>query len=459
MNPWPQSPAHPPAACVSAQALREVRRGVAAAGDAQVLKVLRMVDALECRGGTDAVLDPVRSRLRDIHPVRPLRFARLLFMPLDPLIVPPKAWRPGTPSLSRAALATIAGAVRHVIAASGPAEAASLACIDGLIARADTGDAGVIRQAGRLLWPLAAGVLHKLGAPACPDRPKDDPSNAALKTAIDACRAKWTSDGLKLTELLPFALALATVLGNARALHDHEHAGVCLSADAVLDMLARAEATGPRAWGMMLGLLTIRMPQMVSRLLAIIPPGTAYREQAALAGEAALSCIEAEAAGQPGDISDAAPHEVARQAALTDALIGQSGDANHRRRAVAVKAQLLQGCVRRLENSLQAGVASPLQMLPDDAAGRGVALDEIEASARMIRRFEQEARRLGDGSALDALMKSAACQVTAATDLLPMDRARLMEIVAGPEAAMAMLRARDEPERLRTDLEAADRTR
>ena len=111
-------PATAPKQPVSPQALRQVRRDVAEAGDAQLLQVVRVVDAMEERGATDEVLAPVRARLRQIQPARPLRFARLLFLPADRLIVAPAAWRPGSPFLPRHALAVLSSAVRTQLRAA-----------------------------------------------------------------------------------------------------------------------------------------------------------------------------------------------------------------------------------------------------------------------------------------------------------------------------------------------------
>ncbi len=407
-----------------AQNLREVRRGVAQAGDAQVLQVLRMVDALEERGATDAVLDQVRPRLRAIKPARPLRFARLLFMPLDPLIVVPKAWRAGTPFLPRTALMVLARAVRLMMA-DDTAQIGSLARIDAMIEGANTDDAAIVRQAGSLLWPCAADRLGRLGAAPEPDR-------------LAACSAEWAAEGLSRTELQPLALALAHILAHAQALHDHDHAGARIEEPALLDMLAGSQSAGARACGMMLSLLVLRLPEAAPALLGAAQAAAGLRPLAEAAVETALAWLEAETADQRTTIVNVATIELGRQTALLNALADQPG-ATRRRRVAEVKGQLLTGCLHRLEASLQERVMAPLRTLPANPEQRDVALDALEDTARTLRRFEVEARRLGASAKFDAMAQDACAAVVGASCLSRMDRARLVEILAGPAAALALL--------------------
>ncbi len=89
-------------------AIREVARGLAAARDAQIMQVLAMVDAMPHRGAADQLIAPLRTRLARLRPPRPLRFARLLFLPLDPLIVPAARWRAEQPTIPRTVIPFLA---------------------------------------------------------------------------------------------------------------------------------------------------------------------------------------------------------------------------------------------------------------------------------------------------------------------------------------------------------------
>ena len=417
MRPEPENASH---------SLREVRRGVAEAADAQVLQVVRMVDALAERGATDSVLDPVRPRLRAIQPARPLRFARLLFMPVDPLIVAPKDWRPGTPFLPRTALQVLARAVRALIASS--SETSCLEQVDRLIEAANTGQTALVRQAGSALWPRAASALRALG---------DGPSGAIL----EACAAEWSSQGLARAELEPVAAALSPILAQSLALHDHDHSGVPLGEQALLDMLVSTQAAGSRACATMLSLLIIRVPPAAPFLLAGAQKLPSLRPLTEAAAETALAWVEADTADQTRSICDAAAVELMRQTALLEALGNQPGNANRRKRLAEIRGHLLGGCLARFDTSLRDQVAAPLKQIPANPAERDGALDAMEDTARTLRRFEVEARRLGATQKFDSAVERAADAVRLAEGLSDMDRARLMEIMAGPAAAARWLQS------------------
>ncbi len=70
-----------------------VRQHLAEAADRQLIEVVALIDAMADRGGADALVAPVRARLQRLNPRRPLRFSRLLFLPLDPVIVAGPEWR------------------------------------------------------------------------------------------------------------------------------------------------------------------------------------------------------------------------------------------------------------------------------------------------------------------------------------------------------------------------------
>ncbi len=406
----------------SGQDLRDIRRGVAEAADAQVLQVVRMVDALEERGATDAVLAPVRPRLRAIQPARPLRFARLMFMPVDALIVAPKAWRAGTPFVPRNALMVLARAVRLAMSGADGARAC-LERVDALSEGATTAQMAVIREAGALLWPEAAQALRQL----------------AVRDLPAVCRAEWAAESLPEGELSGMAGSLSGVLARALQLHDHDHSGIQLADTALTGMLASCEPLGPRAWGMMLSLLVIRAPQASAALLAAAQKKPAHRAMAEAAAEAGLDWLEAETEAQPASIPANAAADLNRQAGLLDALADQFTQPGPRRRLAQARSALLAGSLQRFEVALQERLAGPLLALPQAAEARGAALDVMEASARTLRAFELEARQLGAGGKFDTLVKGVEQAMRDAAGLVAMDRARLTEILAGPEAALRLL--------------------
>ncbi len=410
---------------MNAQALRDVRRSVAGAADAQMLQVLRMVDSLEVRGATDELLAPVRPRLRAIQPARPLRFARLLFLPVDALIVAPAAWRPNTPFVPRNALLVLANAVRETMQdhdTQQPGGAGRLACVDALTAGATTAQTALVRQAGALLWPGAAAILRNLGSA---------PPASLL--------AAWSAQSLPQAELARLSVALGGILRAALALHDHDHSGIKLSGEDLTNLLAETEKLGPNAWGMMLGLLAIRVPQNSAALFLAAQKVPVRRKLAEAATETALAWLETETAAQVESLPPNAAAELRHQASLLDTLADQLSDTAQRRRLGAARASLLSGSLNRFEIALQTRLAAPLQTLPESGPARDAALDAVEEAARILRAFELEARRFGAGPKFDSLVQSVRGGLRDVAGLSRMDLARLTEILAGPEAAARVL--------------------
>ncbi|WP_158922644.1 hypothetical protein [Acidisphaera sp. S103] len=74
--------------------IQALARTVRDAEDPRIVRVVAIVDAMINRGPIDQLIAPIRPRLVRLRPPRPLRFARLLFHPLDRLFVPAARWRP-----------------------------------------------------------------------------------------------------------------------------------------------------------------------------------------------------------------------------------------------------------------------------------------------------------------------------------------------------------------------------
>jgi len=68
--------------------IKALNRHLVSAQDAKILKVVAMVDALPVRGEADNLIEPLRARLAQLRLIRPLGMGHLLFMPLDPVLVP-----------------------------------------------------------------------------------------------------------------------------------------------------------------------------------------------------------------------------------------------------------------------------------------------------------------------------------------------------------------------------------
>src|SRR5579863_5865279 len=170
--------------------LNELRSGLANAPDRKVTRILAVVDAVGDTALNNALLEPLRPRLAVMKPARPLRFARLLFLPLDPLTVPTHAWSGVDPTLPRACIAPLARVAR-----AGLGQAARE--VERMIAGQDTGAEAVIRAAGRLLWPNAAETLAAATPP-----------------------ADWSETGLPSNSFTGLATGVAAVLRRAAHLYE-----------------------------------------------------------------------------------------------------------------------------------------------------------------------------------------------------------------------------------------------
>ncbi len=128
--------------------VQALRAALAAAPDAKLGRVVGMLDSLLDRGGTDALLAELRPRLRSLQPARPLRFSRLLAMPLEGALVAPTAWTGLPDAIPRSALTPLAEAVRAALPEE--AERIEFAACGHTVA-----ETALVGELGLRLWPLA----------------------------------------------------------------------------------------------------------------------------------------------------------------------------------------------------------------------------------------------------------------------------------------------------------------
>ncbi|MFL5280577.1 MAG: hypothetical protein ACJ8AW_06175 [Rhodopila sp.] len=135
-----------------------ITRDVADAPDSQVMRIVATVDAMTDRGAADALIAPLRQRLVVLRPPRPLRFTRLLFHPLDGVIVAAVQWRPGQAAIPRTALAPLADCVRRAMGAQAEA-------IDAAIRGHMSSETALVAAQGQVLWPAAGAILATAAVP------------------------------------------------------------------------------------------------------------------------------------------------------------------------------------------------------------------------------------------------------------------------------------------------------
>ena len=398
-----------------------MRRSLSDVTDAQLVQVVALIDRMTERGDADTFIAPFRARLGHIGAPRPLRFSRLLFMPLDPVIVAAPRFRAGTPSVPRSALAPFSDVVHAALGARADE-------IEAAITGHGAEDTETIGRVGAVLWSEAAVILADAPQP-----------------------AGWAAAGLPAGIHKPLALGIAAVLEQAATVHAiavDGAAGLPLDTPAIDAVLARAAPRGPVAWSLVLAVLLGRLPDADGVLQQanawMVRQGTpALRTAIDLVAEAQLARLESDEDGgahvQLVDLSDAGTH-VRRLASMLDGLAGATPPAALRIRVDAIRTGLDASCRLRFASGLAGEFMAPLRQLRE--ASDPMALQGLEAAARQLRMLETEARQLGGASTYDTLLREAATVVrnTASDAGLPLcEKVRLIEILAGPEEALALL--------------------
>jgi hypothetical protein len=400
-------------AAPGAKDIRAVTRDVAEADNGQVIRIVAAVDALASRGSADQLIAPLRARLAALRPPRPLRFARLMFYPLDPLIVPAARWRPEHRTIPRTAVTAMVECVRLAMGDGALA-------IEAAISGRTTSDADLIATQGRLLWPVCGEVL------------------ASAKTAPG-----WDETGLGAAAFVKLARRVAALLAQMAALDrlcaETAHGLVAPRNEALHAILRGVSAADESALPMVVTLLLTRLPEAATLLLGsqAASAGGAVKASAELAIDSLLEQLAGHdgAGGRVTLTSLAEAGGVVRRIStllrrLEDGPMGPA----RRTHLNEVRQNLDAGCRARFASGLQDQVLAPL------GAVSGEDVSAIEAAARDLRMLETEARALGGASAYDTMLENAAEAVKAASGGLErMDQIRLVEILAGADAALAML--------------------
>ena len=295
--------------------LLDLGRTLTNANAAELTAAVALIDRIAQRGAVDA----------PIAPMRPLRFARLLFLPLDPLIVAPQQFRVGTPALPRTALAPFTNEVQI---AFGPKARAIEAAIDGRV----VADTETVQRVGEMLWPAAGAILARAPQP-----------------------RSWTATGLLSLLHKPLSRGVAAVLSQAvkmRAIVADVAAGLPLDVEALDSILATAASAGREAWSFVIAALVGQLSDAAA-VLRHINAWTARRLDPALCAaldmvsEMQLTQLEqadAMLAAKLGRNPANAGVEVRRIAGLLDGLDDAAAPADRRSRLQAIRTRLDASC-------------------------------------------------------------------------------------------------------------------
>ena len=414
-------------------AIKDLRRSLVSADDDRISKVVFLVDSMVDRGAADGLLQPLRARLSHLQPRRPMRLSRLLFVPVDPIIVPASQWRRQTLHIPRTAMAPLAAEIRRRLGEQ----------LRGFEARTKTlttDQQERIFEIGQELWPRAAEILLQADAP--PDW--------AEATGLSADDHRSIASALGI--LLRQANAIEAMAREARQGNEPDSADirVCLAAAAEATAEARG-VVGAQPVGMLLAILLARLPNaeqlitLAADLAAALGDPSA-RRAADQAIDLMLDGIEAglDTGGRGGQHPDLAQAAVEQRqiAALLGALEG-SGPASRpgrKQRAARLRQQADTAARARFRTDMASRVLAPAAMLSTEASDGDVVA--IERTARDLHRFERASRALGGTDSYDRMLKEAAQALAASNAVISnrTDVARLVEIVQGPEAALAVLR-------------------
>ena len=388
-------------------------RELAQAHDAKLVQIVELIDAMESRGAADALIAPLRPRLQQLRPHRRPRFGRLLCLPLDPVIVEATHWQPDAASVPRSALRPLIEIIRNSL---GPVAAE----IDSALA-AEQESLGAV---GARLWPEAAPVLRKAAAGPLP--------------------ADWPETGLPADRFAPLARAVAGVLSQSVRLYGMAHESVVTRKDIALVLTGAAE-DGVEAARLAIAVLLATVPD-ARRMLSSV------RQMAGPAAEQAIDSLLAqidEVTVGDGRLEaanlDSAILEVRRVADLVSDLSAGAGP-RRRDRIAAVRQAMLDSCHRRLESGLTEELLGPIRALPAQPASED--MTTLEHCARNLRCLDEEAQRIGPAADNQRLLRQATEQIKH-SPLANADLVRLVEILAGPEEALSLLKlSADSPDRL-----------
>ena len=320
--------------------IRELTRDIVSAPDAQIKRIVAQVDAMTLRGPADTLIEPLRQRLRVLRPPRPLRFVRLMFNPLDPLIVPASRWLPGRHAIPRTALLPMALMVRQEMGGDALA-------IEVEAAGRTTADTALMERLGRSLWPVAAQIL---GRPKIP--------------------GTWERSGLGEIVYRPLADTVAALLGQAVPLDilcaETANGRLPPSPERVGVLLDHIVATRPEELPMLIALLLARVPASVATILTSRTGAMAKTIEAALdqAADRVLSQLSQDEGTEvliASGTLEGAGAMAARIAILLEQLGLGSRKPQRREQLLAVRRRLDDSCKARFTSGLQEELLTPLQ--------------------------------------------------------------------------------------------------
>lgn len=393
---------------------------------ARLLRAVAAVDLLPVRGAADELIAPMRPLLAALKPPRPLTFGRLMFQPIERLIVDGPRWQPGMTAIPRTALLRLVMLVRNIMGTKAQQ-------IDAMLAGRNSADREAVRRVGGLLWPAASLALGSASVPA--DWTQTTPLSVPDFTEVTR----------GLTEMLALSDRIL-------ALQEDVASGSPNLESRLRSVLAGALGRGEQAFSLTLALLLSCMPGD-GRVLDIgIELAAATADQALKGGpNKAVNFVFSELENAmdtalSGKLElGAAADAMAAIAVQCTGLQGWDHREDWRERIRRIRARVDSACRERFETVMERQLLAPLTRLPPQPGAES--LGALESIARELIRFHQAGRSPASARNDPVLVQFEQWLRTKSRDELPLsviERARLIEIMRGPEAGIAYLREADE---------------
>lgn len=383
---------------------RRLTHQVASATDEALIRVVAAFDRMADRREADRLLDAARPRLRQLRPPRPIAFTRLLFLPLDGVILPAAGWRRASGGMPRSVLLPLGEAMRAALGAGA-------AALDAQMAGRHFGELMVVAQAGRALWRLAAVAPMEM--------PRD-----------------WAESGLNAAD---FTHCLSLAQGVWRQADPLWAALIAARegppAELVRALMEAAAQEEPRVIEALLATLLTKAAHPGSVVAAAgrgAPPGLADR----MLDRWIEECRPEIPTNDTGSAARVA-EEFAEALADLDASGAAARQPERRQKIHALRRGVDEACRTTFGEVAKTALLAPLAGPVEDKAMGG-----MEMAARDLKRLERAGRSLGSESAYDAALHRVTDSFAALRGrpgVNVADVARLTEILAGPEAALRML--------------------
>jgi hypothetical protein len=414
--------------------LTELAHALRATDDRRLIAVLALLDRLPARDAVDGLLDSVRPRLWQLRPPRRLSVRRIIALPLEALLAEPELCEAGGIRLPRSVLPALFAVVEPRL------DAALVAELRDETHAATTADIDSVLRGGRRLWPAAAAALHQAFR---------DPRGTTRALAAGGF------DAVAISEHYPAMLVLlrhAEKLAAALLPRDNRLPDPGAAESPHRAMLLAAAEEGQPTFRAIAGSFLLRAPSpdLVVRLIAqtrlVLQRPTLFdvveEVIASLAHE--LAGLPATSASQLAALTERRSQVALRLAMILSELSGQG------LRLEALAAEAGQTLARQFGTTLETAVLAPLEALGSHAPAGTDHLAAIETAARAAKRMQIAGRTMGRDAmfatpiaAARGRITSMARQSSALADAegrvaLP-DLVRLVEILAGPEEALAMV--------------------